>query len=639
MKSVYKVGIMNHKDLFKSKLTIRESQADRRQNFKNKRALERDNIRNFGRDITMTLENSPSTLREHEEVHHFKNEFKKKYREIILNKKDKEAALSHWRPPFVSVVPVGKYIEPPTTSALAKRITKTQENIQKTLTAKKVFPIKTPDEARRSKRNIKPLKLNSESKNNQFDNYVRKIGRENAGFTFVHSTTAKNKKKINKSKRKSIVINNFQVSDEDDLAGISPIEDASEEVQNSIISTLPIPQEIVSSIEEMKSVSNNYISPFVTTSRGKSRRETIKNTSLDNLNTSNDLEEDDTEEMKNNREAAMKYENYLNDEISRLQELNQKWELYRSENMHLTDCVEMIDGTVGQTKLLMSSKFLQFQKVIDNCRFQNGDRPIFPLDLEGFWDVVKLQIKNVDDRFEKLENLKANDWNDEIITTKIINKKRAVKKGKTKSKSVISSLKGLIENKRRQHQLIEGNTEIQPSSSGRKTRQSFRAIVLSATAIKHAPQLNSLTSSDIIDGDKIEINHELENLNLNSPVNKFPKKRGKSIRFVEPRQSYDSDVICLENSPKEDKENELIEQVTPVNSKRTSKKYRDTPKIPILNLTDTPQTKERRRSVRTPKSKLSFCDELHNCSIRDSPIRANKRTPKRTRRITTLINE
>lgn len=54
----------------------------------------------------------------------------------------------------------------------------------------------------------------------------------------------------------------------------------------------------------------------------------------------------------------------------------------------------MIDVAVGQTHLLINKKFQQFRNLIDNCRYGGGEGPVTCADLQGFWDMVYIQVNN-----------------------------------------------------------------------------------------------------------------------------------------------------------------------------------------------------------------------------------------------------
>ncbi|XP_017962411.1 guanylate kinase-associated protein mars [Drosophila navojoa] len=117
----------------------------------------------------------------------------------------------------------------------------------------------------------------------------------------------------------------------------------------------------------------------------------------------------------------------LDNEIKRLHCLCDEWNLYSNKNEERlleTGAKDSIDAAIGQTKLLTSKKFMQFKGLIDRCEAgatgrdqlpndgSEASKPVFVDDLEGWWDMLRLQSENVDKRFDNLQRLKANNWID-----------------------------------------------------------------------------------------------------------------------------------------------------------------------------------------------------------------------------------
>ncbi|XP_033252008.1 guanylate kinase-associated protein mars-like [Drosophila miranda] len=84
----------------------------------------------------------------------------------------------------------------------------------------------------------------------------------------------------------------------------------------------------------------------------------------------------------------------------------------------------MINVAIGQTNLLSTKKLMQFSGLIDRCeagatgknhRPYDGSeetKPVQAEDLEGWWDMLRLQSENVDKRFDNLKRWKQNNWQD-----------------------------------------------------------------------------------------------------------------------------------------------------------------------------------------------------------------------------------
>ncbi|KAH8275332.1 hypothetical protein KR026_005277 [Drosophila bipectinata] len=167
----------------------------------------------------------------------------------------------------------------------------------------------------------------------------------------------------------------------------------------------------------------NYLSPYVSVSRGKvnSRSEREKRNSMYLP------DEDAPVEVRRAIESVLYFRLQLETEIKRLHSLCSEWEAYSRENeTRLTETggMDMINVTIGQTRLLTSKKMMQFSGLIDRCEEgatgknkkpndgSEDTKPVQPEDLEGWWDMLRLQSENVDKRFDNLNRWKANDWVD-----------------------------------------------------------------------------------------------------------------------------------------------------------------------------------------------------------------------------------
>ncbi|KAI8037571.1 guanylate kinase-associated protein mars [Drosophila gunungcola] len=167
----------------------------------------------------------------------------------------------------------------------------------------------------------------------------------------------------------------------------------------------------------------NYLSPFVSVSRGKvnSRCEKEKRNSFYLPDEESPLE------VRRAIESVLYFRLQLKNEVERLQALCVEWEAYSKENearLQETGGIDMINVTIGQTRLLTTKKMMQFSGLIDRCeqgatgknrRSNDGSeetKPVQAEDLEGWWDMLRLQSENVDKRFDNLKRWKANDWLD-----------------------------------------------------------------------------------------------------------------------------------------------------------------------------------------------------------------------------------
>lgn len=177
----------------------------------------------------------------------------------------------------------------------------------------------------------------------------------------------------------------------------------------------------------------NYISSFVSVSRGKvsARKEREKRDSiyLPNADTTllsttitktEDADKPETlckssvatpvsVEARRILEAVRYFRLQLQNEIERLHASCDQWEEYKLQNLPLlqkTGGEDMINVTIGQTKLLTSKKFQQFKGLIDRCESgargtaaaddgSEDTKVITDVDLEGFWSMLNLQVTSI----------------------------------------------------------------------------------------------------------------------------------------------------------------------------------------------------------------------------------------------------
>lgn len=215
-------------------------------------------------------------------------------------------------------------------------------------------------------------------------------------------------------------------------------------------------------------VSLNYVSPFVTISRGKgsNRKEVKVRESFYKLETSQPHHA--SPEVRQNREAAEYFRFQVTNETEKLMEMVDYWDKYKNDNDNDHNNVDsvyldQIDVAIGQTKLLIAKKFKQFLDLIRQCEEASVQPPVLPKDLEGFWSMVFIQVENCSERFRKLAILKENDWIEvDLLPVNVVKqtkKRKAVRKGVSAS----SGIQKMIEEAR----LKMKENRISPAKSSR----------------------------------------------------------------------------------------------------------------------------------------------------------------------------
>ncbi|KAJ8926156.1 hypothetical protein NQ314_021499 [Rhamnusium bicolor] len=132
----------------------------------------------------------------------------------------------------------------------------------------------------------------------------------------------------------------------------------------------------------------------------------------------------------------------LKNEITRIESMCDEWSKYKDQNDYPEEANDMIDVAIGQSKLLISKKFQQFRSLIEQCRScEYIEKPITCKDLHGFWDMIYMQVEDLNKRFNRLGILKANDWQEVVPEKKPVVKRG---RGRPKKASASSTLKNLI---------------------------------------------------------------------------------------------------------------------------------------------------------------------------------------------------
>ncbi|XP_037728146.1 uncharacterized protein LOC119559148 isoform X2 [Drosophila subpulchrella] len=124
--------------------------------------------------------------------------------------------------------------------------------------------------------------------------------------------------------------------------------------------------------------------------------------------------------IEKNHSAAVKDGNYflqiLKDEQMRLlamATLAEKYSDALSTNPDITeDTFGLLRSASGKARLLVTQKMKQFEGLChNNLNLSLEDKfPTTVDDLQGFWDMVYLQVEHLDSVFADIEHLKANEW-------------------------------------------------------------------------------------------------------------------------------------------------------------------------------------------------------------------------------------
>lgn len=133
---------------------------------------------------------------------------------------------------------------------------------------------------------------------------------------------------------------------------------------------------------------------------------------IDDKSKNGTLDRPQNKEEKN----ANHFLDILKQEQNRLLDLAHLAEKYLCSLNNNEDVSEEVFGLLrsasGKARLLVSQKMKQFEGLCHN-HMNRSPEDAFPTtleDLQGFWDMVYLQVVHIDSIFEEIEELKNNDW-------------------------------------------------------------------------------------------------------------------------------------------------------------------------------------------------------------------------------------
>ncbi|XP_026807338.1 uncharacterized protein LOC113549980 isoform X1 [Rhopalosiphum maidis] len=327
-------------------------------------------------------------------------------------------------------------------------------------------------------------------------------------------------------------------------------------------------------IDEMKPVVPEIVlSPFVCTTRGhKWKPSPRKPPKLSELY---DKYEDNN--------VADNYRKKLDSKTIELQNKVKYWAELSSENSNDVPqfIKDEIDVVCGQTKLLTTDKFMQMRSLINEFDNKSGAMLITTDDLDGFWDMLLLQVEKLEGQFSQLAILKKNNWAPlKPIAKKVINKQPAlikrpvvkskfadfIKTQKSKEEKATFNEKNDSNNSKFNEMKLSNNTCLissTPTSSNQKN-VSFTPVLLKTMELSYVARRSGMTP--IVLGTP----HVSP---LKPALKKAENEKGtkrKNIHFESPKKIVNG-FVTPENSCNEDIKPKTIQNrvVTPHTNKKT----------------------------------------------------------------------
>ncbi|CAD5122616.1 DgyrCDS11028 [Dimorphilus gyrociliatus] len=123
------------------------------------------------------------------------------------------------------------------------------------------------------------------------------------------------------------------------------------------------------------------------------------------------------------------FEEVLEKENNRINALMSQAEMDLSSQSLSEEIKGKLRSVVGKARLLTTKKFKQFA---DLCRknMTQGDNVKFATtnqDLAGFWDLISIQIADVDSLFDEVEKLRKNNWRLEALNNSSLKPTNSIK--------------------------------------------------------------------------------------------------------------------------------------------------------------------------------------------------------------------
>ncbi|KAK0078855.1 hypothetical protein PV326_009090 [Microctonus aethiopoides] len=238
------------------------------------------------------------------------------------------------------------------------------------------------------------------------------------------------------------------------------------------IKKIDIEQNVMSTIDSTEDLNNSSrdrsplpaeFSPYIITTRGKrsARKEQRKRLGLNNslgddIPTKDNVMQNLNISIEEEEKTAQYYKILLKQQIERLTDVCTDWEKIQSEPGTTEDGRYMINQAIGQANLLMQKKFERFRGLVLDCETGKGEMLVRCRDLQAFWDIILMQIKDCDARFDKLSEMQKKNWIEEDTQG---NQVLAVKKKTNVSKKnkfvAKSSARAFIEAARKKKLLLQ----------------------------------------------------------------------------------------------------------------------------------------------------------------------------------------
>jgi len=170
---------------------------------------------------------------------------------------------------------------------------------------------------------------------------------------------------------------------------------------------------------------------------------------------------------------AERFRTLIKTEDFRLKELCSRWDHLLVSNDVPEEETGSVRTVIGQAQLLQRERFTQFAGLVDQFENKSAEKEITATDLEGFWEMIYLQVSDVDRKFEGLSHLHANGWvKEEPVEVEKKNKpKKKVAAARPVARPAKSNMRALIAAARK-NQMAAPKSPKSPSSISKRRSSS-----------------------------------------------------------------------------------------------------------------------------------------------------------------------
>jgi len=248
--------------------------------------------------------------------------------------------------------------------------------------------------------------------------------------------------------------------------------------------------------------------------------------------------------------VVTKFRKLVEKETSILNQLIDNWNILLADTTIPDEVCDEIRAVIGKTRLIISQRFTQFIKLVNQAEDASNKttaRPVFESDLDGFWEMDYIQVKEIKESYEKLSLKKVNHWkSNEAAPAKNKNNKKTPKKVPVlKNKSVTPEVEARRKEAAEKRRKAMQEMRLKKKKLMMQKRNEDVFLQFNHHKVDVATQQKSeLTMNENIDGDDIEKDEKLnvKEITSDSTITNNPVKTDLPKNVLE--SPTDDDVIA-----------------------------------------------------------------------------------------------